>query len=101
MHHCVILQKKKKKKGCLPLLLGGRVAEDVGHNVENLRVLLLGQAALDLLDARVQLCRRCRTHVEDHNQLALGQVVAAQPLDEARHGVGAVLDRLLAQWAGR
>ncbi len=87
----------------LALLLGrGEGAEDLGDAVDDVLLLLGGEALLHLLDDGVEGGDAGGAQVQDHDELALGELVGAQPPDQPRDGRARVAERqrLLAQRAG-
>lgn len=101
--------KKKKEKNSLKLLrslhsipvtftiLGLKAAEDLGDAGDDVLLLLGGEAVLHVLEHSVERGHVGRAQVQDHDQLALGQVVRPQPPHQPRYRVRRVERRPLSR----
>lgn len=78
-----------------------KLAEDLGNDVDHFLLLFIVEAIGHVLDDGIEGRDGGRTEVEDHDDLALGQLVGTQPLEEPGDALRAVGDWYLAQGTRR
>lgn len=83
------------------VLLWWKGAKDLLDDGLDLILLVLGVAPMDVLDTSAQNSEVLRAHIQDHDGLALGEIVWTELLNQPVDGEAIVGDGLLGERVGR